>query len=1008
MLTPAKLFDPIFGPRVISGFIITSDFMSFCSYRPIARTGDLVLVIGIATWFPFPILVEVGTIISGCPDVRTNAPPAGNSQNFPTDPFNLDPNAPVSPRVTAQVDDFFNSNPSTDSVFPFIKNMINELSVEASEIPYTPDPNEQILQDKASRDPNLPHADLKDKIDLIPKKVAQQLEEKLKKGMCGGPPIEITNDVESNGSICKDTPIKYSMLADPKTVSMGLGQLNPVAAKFLQNNLVYINLKIRDFFQKFSDSDLQQVYQQPYVQTEDALLNTIQTEIEVAQLIKMVSKGNDLLNLLPDTQNAEEDIQLANNLPRAFNFINTNIQEFNKKSKISIQPVVSVTKESIFTKVNEINVIKTKIQTLINEPTIDKFLNGCDCDSDIKQLFGTECDDTRQRYLSLKPVTPDEMTVCPVEKKPITVNPEACEDVNDIIREVNKGISSIVGMLNGNPDEHGYVSENNFGLIANSLKNSNIQNIKQATAFASGRMDTADGLIAFRDENLRLIDNSRPMTQFVIDLLKFTRDISSEIKSILEQVKILVDSTTKGTDPASIATDTAICAVITTLLVSAVGLSLSIPSSAHLFQLQDAGLAGGLTNFNFLNINPGNLPGFSALLVNAMGAIHIPTIDAMMTSGIGTTQSNKDLMTFQLDNIAYPRMDMLNLGAVRITDLVDFAVAMLMSLKNCLRISIPTFNLGNFGINFDLGFTFQFGIPFPKIKIPRLNFNFPTDFTLNIPFTLPTLALNFKLKLPRIKLPRLPGFPKIGINLPNLKINWPHFKLPSFKLNFPHFALNIKFPKLPNLKIRIPFRIPNFKIPQFNLKLPNFKLPRFKFKFRFKFKLGRSSPFGISWGGIGLPKFPFKFHIKLPKLNMQLGLQIQPLILDLPKLSLPFPINLKLPSINLPTLPFLELPNFKIGLPSIKFGLELPQLPQIAIAFPAITIPSLCPDSKNGVPIIPPSLMFNKLLLQGGSGGRPMAFAMCSMWVSPNFVGWITPIPCQSLNTLPSKCNCMI
>ena len=66
---PGKIFDPVFGTSVIFGFVLTSDFMSFCDYKPLARVGDLVFVVGIVG---ITVVAEIGVITSGCMDIRNN------------------------------------------------------------------------------------------------------------------------------------------------------------------------------------------------------------------------------------------------------------------------------------------------------------------------------------------------------------------------------------------------------------------------------------------------------------------------------------------------------------------------------------------------------------------------------------------------------------------------------------------------------------------------------------------------------------------------------------------------------------------------------------------------------------------------------------------------------------------------------------------------------------------------------------------------------------------------
>jgi hypothetical protein len=278
---------------------------------------------------------------------------------------------------------------------------------------------------------------------------------------------------------------------------------------------------------------------------------------------------------------------------------------------------------------------------------------------------------------------------------------------------------------------------------------------------------------------------------------------------------------------------------------------------------------------------------------------------------------------------------------------------------------------------------------------------------------MPPLFPNLKIpdltiKVPKIVLPEFPKFPffnlafdikKFKIKIPELKINLPKLKIP--RIRFPGSLFDI--PKLPNIKLK-PLRL--------NLNV----------KARFNWRLGGSNPLRISFGGIKIPSFPVKISMNLPslkisfpKLNLQLGIDLQlPLVFPvLPKL--PFPIKITIPKIQLPTLPVVTFPPFDFpfdvnaAFKSITEAfVDLAKIPQTAFAFPAITIPSLCTDmGANGIPLVPLTNPFGNLLNQGGTGGRPQAFGMCSMWVSPHFTGWILPIPCQGLTLDPmNKCGC--
>jgi hypothetical protein len=203
--------------------------------------------------------------------------------------------------------------------------------------------------------------------------------------------------------------------------------------------------------------------------------------------------------------------------------------------------------------------------------------------------------------------------------------------------------------------------------------------------------------------------------------------------------------------------------------------------------------------------------------------------------------------------------------------------------------------------------------------------------------------------------------------------------------------LNDLIPKFPNAAFNLP--IPQFKLPRFNgIIIPpiTVKLPHYNMRF----------------GG-----FPFpKLDIRTPKFPVKVGFHM-PITFDI---QIPIPsISLKLP--QLPKFPLLDIPKITINVPSLNIpfsgGLAIgsPTLPKISITFPPVTIPSLCGDKGKTIDelIADGKNIFNRIVNMGISGGRPLAVANCSLFVSPHFHGWIAPIPCSAMATDFSKCACM-
>jgi hypothetical protein len=416
------------------------------------------------------------------------------------------------------------------------------------------------------------------------------------------------------------------------------------------------------------------------------------------------------------------------------------------------------------------------------------------------------------------------------------------------------------------------------------------------------------------------------------------------------------------------------------------------------FALESDDMMSDIRNFNFVSMDPemvGTTPSLAEMARNPAILMPSSNIGMIITSAQAAIQQaiqNAQLIEQQLSTIFPSKEDMLDEMERYVDNIVKMGIDSLKSLQGCLP-PLPCIDFAGIDFGFDAAFKLGIGFPF-KLKIPVLNFSFPS-FNFKLPIKFPTFVaptgfkLAFNVPFPKIKFPRIPQPPKFP---PDFSL--PTIRLPSF--NFP-FDLSklwalLKFPNmrfdLPLPKIKLP-RLPNISIPGIRLKI---QLPRF----------------GLNFGGFPLPKL----NIGLPKFPIKAGFHM-PISFDI---RIPIPsIDLKLP--KLPKFPLIDIPKFMLNIPKLNIpfeGLGLSfgsiNLPKFSIPFPQFTIPSLCgeqgktyedllADGKN---------LYNRIANMGGSGGRPLAAANCSMWVSPHFHGWIAPIPCSSFSTEFSKCECLI
>jgi hypothetical protein len=236
---PAKLFDPIYGPNVIFGFIISSDFTAFCSFNPISRIGDLVFVVGMVG----PnVVAEVGFITSGCMNAKNNAM-GGNGDSssifsaYCGGPkiklFDANVNADfLNPVLTKVIDDCFQSGDMTIC----IPDVLSKVFGQCAE-------NEIGPKFTASDSLNLEGQIKKIGLDNIAK-----LNEKLRKGFCGSTPID--NLKYESDRVVKLLNRDTTNPSDPCTPNMILGPTTPIGdgtpnGSCVSEYMKYINLKCK-------------------------------------------------------------------------------------------------------------------------------------------------------------------------------------------------------------------------------------------------------------------------------------------------------------------------------------------------------------------------------------------------------------------------------------------------------------------------------------------------------------------------------------------------------------------------------------------------------------------------------------------------------------------------------------------------------------------------------------------------------------------------------------------
>lgn len=927
---PGKIFDPVFGINVLFGYVITSDFMSFCDYKPMARVGDLVFVVGIVG---VTVVAELGVITSGCMDVRNNsfgsgAPSTGGLGGCVGSPlFSASINADfLNPSILSGIDNCVNSGDFANCLPDLIKNILGACHENQPQLSYG-----------AADSFHLDNALRKFGIDHV-----TRLNNKLKKGFCGNSPVDKLKFLP-NGLISK--PSDPTDPCNIQTNNIASTPLGNVSAQCVSEHMKYLTSKLQDKSGvTFSDTAT------GYMSKQDVEVVSLTQDIKNFFDKKIGEEAQRVLSGLPSEypSNSAEAINLA---LEAANFVG------NKQSTVS----------SISSIVNEMKNLRKKIEDFASKP-VDSVISFVENDPELKRFFGELVNERQNSLESLKPPPSEFAKVCP---EPVV--DENCADLNELQKMVNDGIKDILDLINGK-------------LISQALSKAGVGNLKIATGAAG--MNPIDSMTLWRSATLDKIRKSIAQTLKVKAYLEYSEATSMSLIGDWGTF----DAVFAGS-PRDIFGNITNTAPLTSILSEIENKCVTLPQQAiQEFALEIQQLGSDIRQFNFVSMDPdvvGTSPPLATMLANPAVLVPSSNIGAIVASSAAAIQQayqNVLLIQQQLSTVIPSKEQALAEMEAYANNVVQMGIDSLKSLQGCLP-PLPCIDFKGL-FNFDTAFNLGIGNPF-KINIPVLDLSFP-DFNFKFPIVFPTLiaptgfraAVN--VSIPQIKFPRIPTPPLFP---PNFTL--PTLRLPQLNIPFNLSKLNALIPKFPRAAFTLP--LPQIKLPRFPaIIIPpiTIKLPKFNMRF---------GGFPFPKLDITLPRFPINFNIQVP------------LTFDI---KIPIPsIDIKLPHI---ALPFIKIPKFILNIPKLNIpvvgGLTVgtPSLDKISIPFPAITIPSLCGDQGKTIDelIADGKNTFNRLMNMGVSGGRPLAVANCSLWVSPHFRGWIAPIPCSAVATDFSKCAC--
>jgi hypothetical protein len=956
---PAKIFDPVFGPSVIFGFVLTSDFMSFCDYKPLARVGDLVFVVGIVG---ITVVAEIGVITSGCMDVRNNS--IGSGTPYPGGPGT----AGLKGGCTGQkASPLYNATVNADFLSPSILDRINPCLNSGNLANCLPSIVQDIMGLCDGAAPNFGYGAADDfHLDNIIQKVGAdhiaKLNDMLKKGFCGNAAVDLNFSFKGKSSDpCvidpNDKKFPYKM---PTGVAGGASTMN---AQCVTEHMNYLSSQLDNstgfsFNRELGDG----------ISKHDLEIVSLTSDIKTYYNKTFGEEVRNMLNMFPDfPSNQAEAINLALQIADDI----TGGQKNKELTKSSYKNIVE-----------EMKSLKTKL-THIAEHPLDEVADLIKNDPELNRFWGGLVDEMNDSLNSLKPPPPDGASVCPTGPGLFDTNGnilEGCAELAELQKAVRDGVGSILELVNGKPSKS--------GLIANSMSNLGVNDIRKATGAAG--MNPIDSLGMYRVQAMDKIRRCMKQTAKIKAYLQYCEKMSYKLMGDWGIFSATFAASPRDPLTGSLLSTGALEAMLAQIQAQCVTLP---QKQVEQFALESSDMMSDIRNFNFVSMDPEMValnPSLATMIANPSVLIPSSNIGMILSSAQAAIQQalqNAQLIASQLASI-FPTKEALLAEMMAYADnIVQMAQDSLKSLEGCFP-PLPCIEFNGL-FNFDMALNLSVGFPF-KLKIPVLDLAFP-DIDFKFPIVFPTIVtptgfnLAINVPLPKIKFPRIPTPPKFP----------PDFRLPTIRLPNLNFPLNLD--RLKNL-------LPKFPNAAFNLPLPKFKLPRFSGIIipPITIKLPKYS---MKFGG-----FPFpKLDMNLPKFPVKIGFHM-PISFDI-KVPLPS-ISLKLP--QLPKFPLLDIPKITINVPKIDIpfsgGLAFgsPTLPKISIPFPPVTIPSLCGDKGKTIQdlIADGKNLYNRIINMGISGGRPMAVANCSLWTSPHFHGWIAPIPCSAMATDFSKCAC--
>ena len=950
--TPAKLFDPVFGTDVLYGYIITSDFMSFCDYKPLARVGDLVFVVGRVG---VTVVAEMGMITSGCMDVLNNA--LGSGSPYPGGPGTGGLAGGCNGQLASPL---YNATINADFLNPGILNRINPCLNSGNLANCLPSIIQDIMGLCQDSKPNLGYGAANDfHLDNVIQKLGYdyftKLNEMLKKGMCGNPKLNIKfSNAKPSADPCIVPKFNYPYQPTGNTN----GQCVNEHMKYLSGELD----KSSGF--QFNDS------LGDYISKHDVEVITLTNEIKNYYNTTFNEQARNMLAKFPDEfpSNSAESINLALQIAN-------DVSNGQKNKELTVSSYKNV--------VEEMKALQKKLSNISEKP-LDEVSDIIKNDPELNRFWGQLLQERDDSLNSLTPPPPSNQAACPTGPGLFDANGNilaSCAEVAELQKSVRDSVSSLLELVNGKPNKN--------GLIATNMINLGVNNVKKATGAAG--MNPIDSLSLFRKETIDKIQRCMQQTEKIKSYLQYCERTSY---SMMEDWGTF-QGTFAGSPRNPFTGDLLTTAGLTPILASIEEQCITLPQKeVEQFALDSSDMMSDIRDFNFVSMDPnlvGLNPPLATMLANPSVLIPSSNIGLIISSSQAAIQQalqNAQMIRSQLDTVFPTKEALLSQMMAYANNIVQMCIDSLKSLQGCLP-PLPCLEFNGL-FNLDTALNLGVGMPF-NLKIPVLDLSFP-DMDFKIPIVFPTIitptgfGLAINVPLPKIKFPRIPTPPLFP---PNFAI--PTIRLPN--LNFPLnlSALNKLLPKFPRAAFNLP--LPQFKLPRLSgLVIPpiTIKLPHFNMRF----------------GG-----FPFpKLDVKLPSFPVNVGFHI-PISFDV---KVPIPsIDLKLPV--LPKFPLLNIPAFTLNIPKLNIpfagGLSFgsPTLPKISIPFPAVTIPSLCGDKGKTVDelMADGKNMYNRILNTGISSGRPLAVANCSLWVSPHFRGWIAPIPCSAMATDFSKCMCL-